>query len=86
MNWIEVCKKKDLDITNLSPSERNSSAILNAFWHIINIQKMTKNSNILQGLIRGLVTYTLSYYHKKKSSKVNSENRDFVIMSPVWIP
>ena len=47
---------------------------------------MTKNSNILQGLIRGLVTYTLSYYHKKKSSKVNSENRDFVIMSPVWIP
>ena len=46
---------------------------------------MTKNSNILQGLIRGLVTYTLSYYRKKKSSKVN-ENRDFVMMSPVWFP
>ena len=45
---------------------------------------MTKNSNILQGLIRGLVTYTLSYY-RKKSSKV-SENRDFVMMLPVWFP
>ena len=36
---------------------------------------MTKNSNILQGLIRGLVTYTLSYYRKKKKKNKVSENR-----------